>query len=188
MYPHHLHTPERPSVPGGCAMPRDGRMPIEIILMKDELVHDIKDDIINIERTRNIKENPITLDDASANYQLKRLIDSAVNKVVRRMSAYLLLPSPFVHRVANNHAGDWEEKSIYLGMPYNWPPHLLDSLRDAVHDYIVTSTEYALVARSLPQDSYLSVLYQRSMDSYNDINSYINDRLGVIEITPSEFG
>ena len=54
-----------------------------------------------------------------------------------RCQAYLMLPSPYAHRVSADHAYGWEEKSIYLAMPSGWPPHCLEPLRDAVHNFIV---------------------------------------------------
>lgn len=188
-YPHHLHDKPRPAIPDTVpAALAAGKQLIEIILLKSELTHDIESDIARIERARKLEETPILTNNETDDYTLRRQMDAAINKVVSRCQAYLLLPSPFVHRVSVNHAKEWEEKSIWLGLPQNWPPHLIDALRSVIHDYIVKSVEFSLLAVALPQDAYTSLCNTQALDYYDDINVMLNTRLGPSLIHPTFLG
>jgi len=183
MYPHHLHT-GRPFPKEVIACPRRDKQVIEVIILKPEIVHDIEADITQLERQRNL-ESPIITD---GDYTVRRQIDRALNQCVSRMQAYLLLPSPFVRSISTNHAGDWDEKNIFLALPHNWPPHCIDPLRDAVHNYIVKSVEYNVLLAPLTNDPYTAMCRQEAEESYNEINALINSRLGPMNIHPSFLG
>lgn len=185
MYPHHLHTPERQR-PVSSGLPA-GKQLVEVILLHEELTHDIEADIRRIEKARKL-EDPILADNGSDDYLLCRYIDQAVNRVVTRCQAYLLLPSPFVRRISTNHTHNWEEKNIMLALPHNWAPHNIEPLRDAIHNYIVKNVEYQLLAQALPQDATTLLCQQQSTDSYNEINALINSRLGGVHTHPTIFG
>lgn len=191
MYPHHLHQSPRPcpECHSACGISRRPPLnPIEIILLKEELQHDILSDIHRIERRRQLQETPILTNDEADGYTITRQIDRAISHVVTRMQAYLFLPSPYVHRISTNHAGGWEEKSIYLAMPPTWPTHCIDALRDAVHHYIVKSVEYNLLLTELSNDPLTAACLDEADNAYNEINALINARLGRTEIHPTPFG
>ena len=187
MYPHDSHY-NRPYPDEVCRRLRQGKQIIEIILMKEEIIHDIDTDTLNIEKSRNVDQTPVATDERRR-YEACRHIDRAVNNCVKRCAAYLLLPSPFVHRISTNHTKDWEEKSIYLALPHNWPPHLADTVRDTVHNYIVKFTESEMLKAILsPSDAYVQYCSLDAENSYNELNAAINERLGRIDITPTPFG
>lgn len=187
MYPRHLHY-NRSFPDEVCRRLRQGKQYVEIILMKDEIIHDIDADTLNLEKSRKLEETPVATDERRM-YEACRQIDRAVDKLVRECSAYLLLPSPFVHRISNNHTKDWEEKSLYLAMPHNWPPHLIDSLRDAAHNHIVRFAEAELLTPILtPTDSYVQYCALAAQDSLNEVQSIISDRYGPIDMTGTPFG
>lgn len=183
-YPHHLHHSHRefPQL-----VPHEGQV-VEIILMYDELKHDIETDFHRLERLRDMKDKPILSPDGSDEYTLRREIDNGLNKVVTVMSAYLALPSPFVRRISTNHAHEWKEKNIYVALPYNWPMHNVDGLRDSIHTYIVKAAEFALLAVALPQDAYTVGCRDMSYESLNAVNHNINDRRGPIKTHPTWLG
>lgn len=187
MYPIYLH--EHRIVPDWvCARLSKGKQLIEIILLKDEIIRDIDTDTLKVEKARGVEQTPVATDERNR-YEACRYIDKAVNVVVKKCSAYLLLPSPFVHRIANNHTKDWEEKSIYLALPHNWPPHLIDGLRDAAHNHIVKSAEAELLTPLLsPSDSYVQYCSLDAESSLNEVNAIINERRGPIDVTPTPFG
>lgn len=187
MYPRHLHH-NRPFPDEICHRLRQGKQFVEIILLKDEIIHDIDADTLNVEKSRHLEETPVATDERRM-YETCRQIDRAVNKLVRECSAYLLLPSPFVHRISTNHTKGWEEKSLYLALPHNWPPHLIDSLRDAAHNHIVRFAEAELLTPLLsPSDSYVQYCALAAQDSLNEVQSIISDRYGPIDITATPFG
>ena len=186
MYPHRLHY-NRIMPDAVCQRLHKDKQVVEIIVLHEELLRDIESDIHRIERMRKMEETPIISSDADY-YDITRDIDTALGEVVSRCSAYMLLPSPFVHRISTNHAGSWEEKSIYLGLPYNWPPHDIDPLRDSVHDYIIKSVELELLTISMPNDGYLPILDQKRYEQYNRINALLNDRLGKTDLIQTPFG
>lgn len=187
MYPHNLHH-NRPYPDEVCRKLRQGRQFVEIILMKDEIIHDIDTDTLNLEKSRNLQETPVATDERRT-YEVCRHIDRAVNQVVSKCQAYLLLPSPFVHRISTNHTKGWEEKSIYLALPHNWPPHLIDSIRDLAHDYVVKFAESQLLVTLLsPDDSYVRYCAVAAEEDLNDLNAAVNARLGRDIITPTPFG
>lgn len=167
---------------------RHGSQFVEIILLKEELLHDIHADITRLEKARQLHETPILTDEDSDGYTINRQIDRAVDKSVSRMQPYLFLPSPFVHRISSNHVSQWEEKSIYLAMPPNWPPHCIDPLRDAVHRYIVESVKYNILLVNLSNDPYTAMCKLEADEAYNEINSLISTRLGPTRIHPTIFG
>lgn len=186
-YPHNLHH-NRPYPDAVCRILRQGIQVIEVIFMKDEIIHDIDADTLAVERSRNLADTPVATDERRL-YETCRHIDHALNDVVRKCSAYLLLPSPYAHRISTNHVKGWEEKSVYLALPHNWPPHLIGSVRDYAHDYIVKYTESRLLAPVLsPSDSYVQYLSLAADTALDDLNAAINERLGRDIITPTPFG
>lgn len=187
MYPHESHY-NRPFPDAVCQRLRQGKQYVEIIILKDEIIHDIDTDTLNLEKSRKLEETPVATDERRM-YEACRHIDRALNAIVRKCSAYLLLPSPFVHRISTNHTKGWEEQSIYLALPHNWPPHLIDSLRDQAHDYIVKYAESQLLVPILsPDDSYVRYCAVAAEEDLNDLNAGINARLGADTITPTPFG
>lgn len=115
MYPHHLHK-DRVFPDEACRQLAKDKQIIEIILLKEELIRDVEADVQRIERMRKMDVSPLVGNDADS-YDISRDIDNALGDVVSRCAAYLLLPSPFAHRISTNHAMGWEEKSIYLALP-----------------------------------------------------------------------
>lgn len=186
MYPHHIHK-ERLIPSDICNLIQKDKQVIEIVLLKEELLRDVEADVHRIQRMRHMEETPIINNDGDY-YDIARDIDEALGKVVKQCCAYMLLPSPFAHRISTNHAGDWEEKSIYLGLPYNWPPTAIDSLRNAIHEYIVKSVEFELLTMSMPDDRYLPTLERKKDDQYNQINALLNERLGITPLIQTPFG
>lgn len=187
MYPHHLHF-NRPYPDEVCRKLRQGKQFIEIIILKDEILHDIDTDTLNVEKSRKLEETPVSTDERRL-YEACRHIDRAVSDIVRKCSAYLLLPSPFVHRVSTNHVKVWEEKSIYLALPHNWPPHLIDSVRDHAHEHIVKFVESEMLTPLLgPEDRYVQYCALAADTALSDLNADINERLGADTITPTPFG
>lgn len=160
---------------------------VEVIILKSEIIHDVEADIQRIERMRKMEETPIISNDSDY-YDIARDIDTALGEVVSRCTAYLLLPSPYAHHISTDHVNDWEEKSIYLCEPENWPPHAIDPLRNAIHDYIVKAVELELLSISMPEDKYLPKLELKKMDLYDDINVHLNARLGDSLIFPTFLG
>lgn len=187
MYPHNIHYNRHfPDVV--CRKARKNRQLVEIILMKDEIIHDIEADTINLERMRKIEETPVAADERRM-YEACRHIDRAINSVVKRCEAYMLLPSPFAHRISTNHTKGWEEQSLYLALPHNWPPHLIDHLRDCVHNHVVKSAEAQLLLPLLsPSDAYVQFLQLDADNSLDDITAAISERLGPTQITPTLLG
>ena len=126
---------------------RKGFQLIEIILLKQEFYHDIDAETYQVQKMRTAANGspadtlPLSTDSTSR-YLIDRYIDRYVSQAVARLTAYLAIPSPFAHRIANNHAKEWEEKSIYVALPHDWPPHHIEPLRDAVHQLIVKGVEY----------------------------------------------
>lgn len=185
MYPNHLHTDRR--FPDEIiAIPHQDKQVIEVILLKQEILHDIEDGIRDLDRNRDTNLPDLLPEGADSSYMLRRHIDTAVNQAVSRCQAYLLLPSPFVHRISTNHAGDWEEKSIYLAMPRNWPPHLIDSLRDSVHNYIVDRAIQLFLRRKDQNAS--QVCDAQATVFWNEINTALNARLGPMRCHPTFLG
>ena len=189
-YPHHLH----PS--GGsllCPAPpvRPGFQLIEIIILKDEIYHDIDRETHDLQEHRNKTATApagspagqittIATDDTSR-YLMDRHIDRYVNKTVHLLTAYLALPSPYAHRIANNHTKSWQEKSILISLPARWPPHLIDPLRDAVHRFIVKGVEMEILSTTLgPGDAYVQLCAQESEEADGDITVYVNTRYGIM--------
>ncbi len=183
-YPHHLHegTPYRdcPVCRNIIATRRPVQL-IEIILMKEEFYHDIDAETLQVQKMRSAVRGfpadkiPLSTDDTHR-YLIDRYIDKYVSQAVSRLSAYLAIPSPFAHRVANNHASQWEEKSIYVALPHDWPPHHIDPLRDAVHQLIVKGVEYQLLAVALPNDPYTALCREMMEDADTDITVHVNAR------------
>lgn len=186
MYPIHLHT-ERHYPDIVCQRLSQGKQLVEVILLKPELLHDVEADIHRIERMRKIDEAPL-IDNESDYYGIARDIDNALGEVVSRCAAYLLLPSPFVHRISTDHANDWEEKSIYMALPYDWPPHNIDTIRNTIHEYIVKSVELEQLTMLLPDDRYLPILSAKKEELYSKLNALINERLGVPDLIQTPFG
>lgn len=185
MYPHNLHLQPRPVCCCTTATIKDSQ-PVEIILLKSELIHDIEAVITKIERGRPADAPQLMQEDVNDSYEMARHIDTAVNQAVSRCQAYLLLPSPFVQRIAENHTHAWEEKSIYLAFPRTWPPHCVGPLRDAVHNYIVYRT--AQLFLMLTDEKAAQQCDLQAMSCWDDINSHLNTRLGATNIYPSFLG
>lgn len=187
MYPHELHN-NRPYPDEVCRKLRQDKQVIEIILLKDEIIHDVDTDTLNVEKSRKLEETPVATDERRM-YEASRHIDRAVNAVVAKCAAYLLLPSPFVHRISSNHTKGWEEKSLYLALPHNWPPHLIDTVRDYAHNHIVKFTEAQMLVPLLsPDDAYVKYCTLDAEAALDDLNAAINERLGRDIITPTPFG
>ena len=185
-YPSNLHINR--CIPGKVLqIPCQHKQRIEVIILKSEVLRDIESDVHRVERMRKLEETPIIQSDADY-YDISRDIDIALGEVVKRCVAYLLLPSPYAHRISNDHVNAWEEKSIYLGLPENWPPHDIDPLRNAIHDYIVKSVVLEILSISIPDDKYLPKLEAKKLDLYDDINVLLNDRLGGHLIKPTFLG
>lgn len=185
-YPHHLHQgkPYRPS-PVCCdivATHKPAQL-IEIILLKEEFYHDIDTETYQVQKMRSAvggfpaDKMPLSTDSTSR-YLIDRYIDRYVSQAVSRLSAYLAIPSPFAHRIADNHTKDWQEKSIYILLPPNWPPHDIEPLRDAVHQLIVKGVEYQLLAVALPNDPYTALCREMMEDADTDITVHVNARYG----------
>lgn len=181
-YPHRLHTPDRKFPDTITSASRKSQV-IEIILLYNELTHDIERDIIALEKSRKIE-----ILDGKDDYTMRREIDTAIDEAVARMQAYLILPSAFVRRISTDHAGQWDEKNVYLGLPHNWPPHVIDPLRDAVHNYVVSSVVLYFASLYLSNDPFVTICSERKYRAYNDINAHINTRLGVTHIHPTFLG
>ena len=191
-YPSHCHNKRH--IPDEIfAIPHQDKQLIEIILLKPELLHDIEAVIKQVQQQRDasVPANtpapaPLLSTDAADNYMIQRHIDTAVNQAVSRCSAYLLLPSPFVHRISTNHAHGWEEKSIFLAMPMQWPPHCIDALRDSIHNYVVERVVQLFLLRLEPKAAEISD-YQAEQ-FWNAINASLSSRLGPIDIQPTFLG
>lgn len=185
MYPHRFHnTRSLPEVVAGRLPLPERKQLVEIILFSPELLHDIEDCIKDVQDSFRPEGKALLPNDRS--YMLARHIDTAVNQTVSRCQAYLLLPSPFVRRISNNHTHEWEEKDIFLALPYNWPPHCVDTLRDAVHYFIVQRACQLFLALKEPKAA--EVCDIQAMQHYNEINALLNDRIGPMNIHPSFLG
>ncbi len=191
-YPHHLHPADGSVRRCVTAAPpgRQGFQLIEIIILKDEIYHDIDMETHRIQETMNQKAeakgnagtsiSTVATDDTSR-YMMDRYIDRYVSKAVHCLTAYLALPSPFAHRIANNHTKSWQEKSILVSLPQRWPPHMIEPLRDAVHELIVKGSEKELLATTLgPNDPYVTLCNEEAEDAYNDITVNVNTRYGTM--------
>lgn len=187
MYPHNLHNNRR--CPDAiCRKLSQGDQLIEIILLKDEFIHDVDTDTLNLEKSRKLEETPVATDEKRM-YEACRHIDRAVGNILRKCAAHLVLPSTYAHRISTNHIKGWEEKSIYLALPHNWPIHLIDTLRNDAHNYIVKFMEAQLLAPLLPpNDNYIQYLLADADNSLNDVYCVINERLGRDTINPTPFG
>lgn len=183
-YPHHLHEgkPYRPC-PVCCdivAAKKPAQL-IEIILLKEEFYHDIDAETRQVQKMRTAAGGfpdgkiPLATDDTNR-YLIDRYIDRYVSQAVSRLTAYLAIPSPFAHRVANNHTKDWLEKSIYVALPHDWSLHHIEPLRDAVHQLIVKGVEYQLMAVALPNDPYTAMCREMMEDADTDITVHVNAR------------
>lgn len=191
MYPHYIHQQPHERLPlpdciDAAAVRRQGRQIIDIILLNKELMHDIEDGIRQVENGRDKDAPKLLPSDGKESYMLRRHIDTALNKVVSRCQAYLLLPSPYARRISTDHAGEWEEKDIILGLPHNWPAHCVDPLRDDVHNYIVYRAMQLFLALSEPKAA--EACDQLALSCYDDINAQLNARLGPMHIHPTFLG
>lgn len=191
-YPSHCHN-RRHFPREVIAVPHQEKQVIEIILLKPELFHDIEAVIRQVQQQRDASvpagspaPAPLLSTDAADNYLLQRYLDTAVNQAVSRCQAYLLLPSPFVHRISVNHAHGWEEKSIFLGMPMQWTPHCVDALRDSIHNFIVERTLQLFLQRQDPKAAEISAF--QAEQCWNDINASLSARMGPIDIQPTFLG
>lgn len=183
-YPHHLHEGRQYRDCPVCRNIIATRKPvqlIEIILLKEEFYHDIDAETYQVQKMRTSEKGspastlPLSTDSTSR-YLLDRYIDKYVSQAVSRLTAYLALPSPFAHRIANNHTKEWVEKSIYVALPHDWPPHHIEPLRDAVHQLIVKGVEYQLLAVALPNDPYTALCREMMEDADTDITVHVNAR------------
>ncbi len=180
MYPHYLHHTPRPACPVASGLPAGSQL-AEVILLRSELIHDIEAGIHQIERSRTATTpgasaagNDILPNGASDNYLLARHIDTAVNQAVSRCQAYLLVPSPYVHRFSTNHTTGWEEKSILLAMPATWANHCIEPLRDAIHNYIVYRAMQLFLAFS--DEKAAGIADAMAAEYYNNISVQLSAR------------
>ena len=185
MYPHHLHNNRL--IPANIdAMPHEQKQIVEVILLRTELIHDIEAICHQLEKQRKPDEPLLLEGSTNDNYLLKRYMDTAINQAVARCQAYLLLPSPFVRRISADHVHGWEEKSIFIAMPMNWPPHCIDSLRDAIHNYIVERTLQNYLLRLDPKAAEAS--NNQAAIHHNEINALLNTRFQPETIGSTPFG
>ena len=197
-YPHHIHMEpsDRLNLPDLfdiTAVQRREKQLVEVILLKEELLHDIEATVKQLDDTRQSTAQgssaalpPILPKGAAENYLLLRHLDAAVNQAVSRCQAYLLLPSPFVRRISTNHTHGWEEKSIFLAFPHNWPPHCVDALRDSIHNFVVERTLQRYLLRVDPKAAELCDLQAQGF--YDEINALLNTRLGPMHLRPTFCG
>lgn len=197
-YPHHIHMEPHdrlnlPDLFDITAVQRQGKQLVEVILLKDELLHDIEASAKQLDDARQSTVQgssaalpPILPKGAAENYLLLRHLDTAVNQAVSRCQAYLLLPSPFVRRISTNHTHGWEEKSIFLAFPNNWPPHCVDALRDSIHNFIVERTLQRYLLRVDPKAAESCDL--QALGFYDEINALLNTRLGAMHLRPTFCG
>ena len=197
-YPHYCHMEPHdrlnlPDLFDITAVQRQGKQLVEVILLKDELLHDIEASAKQLDDARQSTAQgssaalpPILPKGAAENYLLLRHLDTAVNQAVSRCQAYLLLPSPFVRRISTNHTHGWEEKSIFLAFPHNWPPHCVDALRDSIHNFIVERTLQRYLLRVDPKAAE-SCDFQ-ALGFYDEINALLNTRLGAMHLRPTFCG
>ena len=184
MYPHTLHKEPRPQCPV-LHCPRDKQL-VEVILLKQELLHDIEAIIHQIEKASEQENLDLLPNGAASDALLLRHLDTAVNQTVSRCQAYMLLPTAFAHRISTNHTYGWEEKSIYLGMPHEWPPYCIDPLRDTIHNFIIYRTLQLFLA--FTNEKAAAVCDAQALTYYNEINAQLNHRLGGTKIYPTPFG
>lgn len=189
MYPHHLHQEPRPQC-HALHCPKDKQL-IEVILLKQELLHDIEAVVHQIEKftvpaASSAGSSDLLPNGASSDALLLRHLDTAVNQSVSRCQAYMLLPTAFAHRISTNHTYGWEEKSIYLGMPHKWPPYCIDPLRDTIHNFIIYRTLQLFLA--FTNEKAAAVCDAQALTYYNEINAQLNHRLGGTKIHPTPFG
>lgn len=177
-YPYQLHQgrPYRPCKVCNdiVAAMKDVQL-IEVIVLKDELYHDIDAETLQVQRMRKMTDLPLSTDD-SGRYLVDRYIDKYVNRAVGKLTAYLAIPSPFVQRIANDHTKAWQEKSILVALPKTWTPHRLWPLCDAVHQLVVKGTEFELLAVALPNDSYTLLCKDMVEEAENEIAVQVNAR------------
>ena len=161
--------------------------PVEVILLRTELIHDIEAVIHQLERkSKDTASAALLPAGASADYLLSRHIDTAVNQALASCQAYLAMPSPFAHRIATDHAMQWEEKSILLAMPLSWPLHHLDPLRDAIHSFIVYRALQLFLAFS--DEKAAAVCDERASDFCADIAVHLSARSHPLQCAMSPFG
>lgn len=189
MYPHHLHNHHRPH-PDIRPVPPKAQL-VEVIFLRSELLHDIDANIHNLENTAAAVSaaspaGTILPSGAADNYLLARYIDTAINQAVSRCQAYLILPSPYVHRISTDHAHQWEEKSLYLALPPDWPPHCIDPLRDAVHNYVVYRAMQFFL--TFADEKAAATADAMASDAYDDINVQISARRNPLSCGYSPFG
>lgn len=163
-------------------------MQVEIIILKEEVLHHVKADINQLERVRKMEDMPILTGSDSDNYIVNRFLDQAVSAIVARMQAYVVAPNSYAHRIANDHTRDWQERSIVLQLPQTWPPSCMEPLKNAVHDYVVSSTVFNVASKALPNDPALAIVNEQAKAAYNEVNALINTRLGGVHIHPGPFG
>ena len=175
------------------AVRRQQKQVVEVILLKEELLHDIEAVAKQIDDARQATVQsgspalpPILSKGAAESYLVLRYVDAAVNQVVSRCQAYLLLPSPFVRRISTNHTHGWEEKSIFMAFPLNWPPTCVDALRDSIHNFIVERTLQRYLLRIDPKAAELCDLQAQGF--YDEINALLNTRLGATHFRPTFCG
>ena len=113
MYPHHLHNSDRPCPVTGVKAGFPQR--VEVILLHEELRHDIEADLTAIERQRKL-ETPILASDGKDDYRLARNIDTAVNKVVKRCTAYLMGVSAVLALSLRFASGTMVSCALVLGL------------------------------------------------------------------------
>ena len=183
-YPRHLHN-ER-LLPAVLPNTRRDSQVVEIILLKKEIMHDIEAGIHQIEKSRPADAPKLLAAGGDDDYLLCRYVDTAVGQAVSRCQAYLLLPSPYVHRISTDHVNEWEEKSIYVVLPPRWPAHCTDTLRDAVHSFVVMRAMQLFL--SFADEKAAAVCDAQAESFYNSINTALNTRIGPMHIHPTFLG
>lgn len=158
----------------------------EVVILKDEIYHDIDSDTHALQRFRKALDVPLATDE-NGRYQLDRYIDLAVNQVAKRLTAYIATEHP--HATVNNHTFPWEEHTFHLVMPSSWPPETLDGLKDSIHRYIVRSVEAEVLSVALlPTDPIVQQYRQDAADADAEIVKDINRRTVALRVTFAPFG
>lgn len=160
-------------------------IPYDIIIIKQELYHDIDDDTRQLQVIRKLIEVPVSTDERHR-YIIDRYIERAINHVQTRLAAYLATDRP--HHIANNHVKKWTERHIFLAMPAAWPPENLDHLKDVIHTYIVRITEAEVLSLFIGSNDPLVQQYRMdAQDAENEVVSIANRRLGPLHAQLSPF-
>lgn len=161
-------------------------IPYDIIIIKQELYHDIDDDTRQLQVIRKLIEVPVSTDERHR-YIIDRYIERAINHVQTRLAAYIATDRP--HHIANNHVKGWTERHIFLAMPTAWPPENLDHLKDVIHTYVVRITEAEVLSLFIgPNDPLVQQYRIDAQEAENEVVSIVNRRLGPMSVHYAPFG